>query len=71
MKVRLAWGVRQQAPGEAGGAAPSPPATPGVKKPAMTLLGLLHLLYSESWLTTWYPAMAGKCNGELVSHLLH
>lgn len=71
MKVRLARGVRQQAPEEAGDAAPSPPAAPGVKKPAMTLLSLLHLLWSESRLTTWYPAMAGKRNGELISHLLH
>ncbi|WP_410003726.1 hypothetical protein [Pseudomonas oryzihabitans] len=25
----------------------------------MTLLGLLHLLWAESQLTTWYPAMRG------------
>lgn len=34
MKVRLARGVRQQAPREAGDAAPCPPADLGVKKPA-------------------------------------
>lgn len=71
MKVRLARGVRHQAPGEAGDTAPSPPAAPGMKKPTITLLGLLHLPWSESRLTTRYPAMAGKGNGELVSHLLH
>ncbi|AXA66805.1 hypothetical protein CE139_13570 [Pseudomonas oryzihabitans] len=30
-----------------------------MKKQAMTLLGLLHLLWAESQLTTWYPAMRG------------
>ncbi|QEU01970.1 DUF1173 domain-containing protein (plasmid) [Pseudomonas oryzihabitans] len=37
----------------------------------MTVLGLVHLLWSESQLATWAPARASKRNGELLSHQLH
>lgn len=36
----------------------------------MTLLGLLHLLWQESRLNTWYPAMAGKRNALVVGSAL-
>lgn len=47
------------------------PAAPAVRKPVVTVLGLLHLLWSESQLATWDPERASKRNGELLSHQLH
>lgn len=69
LKVRLARGLRiQDARPE--NDQPAQPVRPGVRKPAMTLLGLLHLLWSESRLTTWYPAMDGKRNAGIVHYAL-
>lgn len=42
----------------------------GVSRPAMSLLGLLHFLWTESRLNTWYPSMQGKRHLALVHHLL-
>ena len=79
LKIRLKLGLRKKgtADGELDEEAPAqdetkPTATPsaGPSKTAMTLLGLLHLLWSESHLNTWTPAMTGKRNLGLVHHLL-
>jgi hypothetical protein len=39
-------------------------------QPAMRLLGLLHLLWEEANLNTWWPAMQGKRNQWLVNREL-
>lgn len=70
MRVKLARGIQQKTPGAAEVVEAPMNVAPGVKRPAMTLLGLLHLLWSESRLSTWYPAMEGKRHGELVSQVL-
>jgi len=71
LNVRLDLPLRQprQAKTEA---KPAPPrvAGPGVKRGAMSLLGLLHLLWTESGLIQWYPAMDGKRGGWLVARLM-
>jgi len=79
LKIRLKMGLRKKAAteGDEDEQEPGPdevptPAVPsaGQSKTAMTLLGLLHLLWSESHLNTWTPAMTGKRNLGLVHHLL-
>ena len=72
LRIRLGRGIRIQeasTPAEEVTDAAAP-TRPGVSKPAMTLLGLLHLLWSESRLTTWYPAMEGKRTAGIVNHVL-
>lgn len=81
LKIRLKVGLRkrdakevdeeeeEEQPEEEVSATPAPSA--GKSKTAMTLLGLLHLLWSESHLNTWTPAMTGKRNLGLVHHLLN
>ncbi|WP_407364173.1 DUF1173 family protein (plasmid) [Pseudomonas luteola] len=68
LRIKLARGLRIQA-------ASGKPRTsvrqatlsaPGERKPAMTLLGLLHLLWSESRLNIWFPAMEGKRSPGLI-----
>ena len=70
IRVRLARGIRVQAPRSEESDGPSVTRSPGKSKPAMTLLGLLHLLWSESRLSTWYPAMEGKRNSGIVNYAL-
>lgn len=71
LRIRLAHGLSVLPPKEDADPAPLvAPAAPGVRKPAMTLLGLLHLLWQEARLNVWYPAMAGKRTGFVVSSLL-
>lgn len=47
-----------------------PPAVAGRKQPAMSLLGLLHYLWSEANLNTWWPRMTGKRNPFMIGVLL-
>ncbi|MGG4660505.1 DUF1173 family protein [Pseudomonas vlassakiae] len=70
IRVRLARGIRVQAPPSEETQRASVARAPGKSKPAMTLLGLLHLLWSESRLSTWYPAMEGKRNSGIVNYAL-
>ncbi|HCH7473829.1 TPA: DUF1173 family protein [Pseudomonas aeruginosa] len=70
IRVRLARGIRVQAPRSEESDGASVTRSPGKSKPAMTLLGLLHLLWSESRLSTWYPAMEGKRNSSIVNYAL-
>lgn len=42
-----------------------------VRNGRMSLLGLLHLLWHQSALHTWWPRMRGKRHPGLVMHLLH
>ncbi len=42
----------------------------GRSQPRMSLLGLLHLLWQEADLHTWWPRMEGKRNLGLVAYLL-
>lgn len=68
LRIRLARGLRvlhSREVGEEGTV--QAPAAPGVRKPAMTLLGLLHLLWQESRLNVWYPAMEGKRSSLVVA----
>lgn len=71
LRVRLDLPLRQPRKTDA----ETKPASPrvagaGVKRDAMSLLGLLHLLWSESGLIKWYPAMDGKRNDRLVARLM-
>ena len=70
IRVRLARGIRVQDPRSEGCESDSVKRSAGKSKPAMTLLGLLHLLWSESRLSTWYPAMEGKRNSSIVNYAL-
>ncbi|MHB8409005.1 MAG: DUF1173 family protein [Acidiferrobacterales bacterium] len=64
LKIQLAISLKRQTPNRADSIAADVPAralqSPGSRQPAMTLLGLLHLLWTESHLNTWYPGMEGK-----------
>lgn len=73
MKVRLGIGLKKrdaadQAPAQE--SVPRPTSTTRVQ-PAMKLLGLLHLLWSEADLNVWWPAMAKKRNVSRIHWLLH
>lgn len=68
LRVRLARGLKANPTREE--AVPdnvARPSAPGVRKPVMSLLGLLHLLWQEARLNIWYPAMAGKRNGYVMN----
>ncbi len=71
LNVRLGFSLRQprQANTEA---KPASPRVAGLsaKRDAMSLLGLLHLLWTESELIKWYPAMDGKRSDRLVARLM-
>lgn len=71
LNVRLDLPLRQprQANTEAKPASPRV-AGPGEKRDTMSLLGLLHLLWTESGLIKWYPAMDGKRGEWLVARLM-
>lgn len=56
LRIKLARGLRvQQETKETTSASPVPPRAPGDKQPAIKILGLLHLLWTESGLNTWFP----------------
>ncbi|WP_338524299.1 DUF1173 family protein [Pseudomonas batumici] len=72
LRVRLARGLLEQAAkGERAdkGVGIHKPAA-SLRKPVMTLLGLLHLLWQEARLNVWYPAMEGKRTSGLVHSAL-
>ncbi|SIQ98635.1 DUF1173 family protein [Aquipseudomonas alcaligenes] len=62
LRVKLALSLRRKDPLESAAGTPTGTSagTARPRQPAMTLLGLLHLLWSESRLNTWYPKMEGK-----------
>lgn len=60
LRVRLGLGLRKKDPLETAAATSPVPSGTSTRRPAMTLLGLLHLLWSEAQLNTWYPRMEGK-----------
>ncbi|EMN3634435.1 DUF1173 family protein [Pseudomonas aeruginosa] len=63
LRIKLARGLRVLPTREAEDEARAMTAIqPGIRRPAMTLLGLLHFIWQESRLNTWYPAMEGKRN---------
>ncbi|MCD0500930.1 DUF1173 domain-containing protein [Achromobacter sp. MY14] len=78
VKIKLKVGLQQRATaapeeGDASSAAaPSMPATrPRTGQASMTLLGLLHFLWTQAGLHTWSPGMEGKRNlGVVHYHLM-
>lgn len=46
-------------------------ATPGRSQTAMTMLGLLHLLWQEAGINIWHPNMSGKRFSSVVASRLH
>lgn len=75
VKIKLKVGLQQRltkAP-EDGDATPKGPAMTKSTRPgqsSMTLLGLLHYLWTNAGLNTWSPAMEGKRNLGIVHHHL-
>ncbi|QXI26236.1 DUF1173 family protein [Pseudomonas vanderleydeniana] len=71
LRVRLARGlVERPARASTLSGARLPQSTSGTRKRAMTLLGLLCLVWQEARLNIWYPAMEGKRNSGQVHGLL-
>jgi len=72
LRIRLARGLQAAPPKDSGDEViVALPTAPGVRKPAMSLLGLLHLLWQEARLNVWYPAMLGKRNLGVVTSVLY
>lgn len=70
--VRLATGMTRKDPQPTSSVSPTPPAYRGsTRQSVMTLLGLLHLLWTSCNLNRWYPRMEGKRNFGLLNYLLH
>ncbi|HHL0036585.1 Predicted transcriptional regulators containing the CopG/Arc/MetJ DNA-binding domain [Enterobacter hormaechei] len=70
--IRLSSGLKQMDPAPQDDCSPAPPARrPADGQSSMTLLGLLHLLWNESGLNCWHPAMAGKRTPSLVRYKLN
>lgn len=74
LKIKLQVGLEERTPGERDeknkdAARPRDPGT-RTRKPAMTLLGLLHLLWTQARLNWWYPKMEGKLNLNSVMYWL-
>ncbi|MCG8910938.1 DUF1173 family protein [Pseudomonas sp. DP-17] len=68
LRIRLAHGLRVKDAAPVEGADEATEArAPGVKKPAMSLLGLLQLLWLEAGLANWYPAMEGQRTPDRVA----
>ncbi len=60
LRVRLGLGLRKKDPLETAAATAQVSTGTSARRPTMTLLGLLHLLWSEARLNTRYPRMEGK-----------
>lgn len=62
LRIKLTLSLRKQEPADTGEPRPerSNAQSARATKPAMTLLGLLHLLWTEAELNVWSPGMAGK-----------
>jgi len=70
LRVKLARGLRVKTAAEEGSAESGQENSAGNRKAAVTLLGLLHLLWTEGRLNVWYPGMAGKRNPGVVNSAL-
>ena len=70
-RIRLARGLRSRS-ATAEGSAPNPAtgSSSGRGRPAVTLLGLLHHLWSAARLDHWYPSMDGKRDADRVHYWL-
>lgn len=71
--IRLGIGLRRKDPAESPVEPPPVDKTnrsPGKQQAAMSLLGLLHLLWNESGLNRWWPSMAGKRHAALIGYLM-
>lgn len=70
--VKLAHGIRVNEESVHDGASTQPLATADscCAQPAMSLLGLLHLLWQEARLNIWYPKMDGKRGIHTLRHTL-
>lgn len=79
VKIKLKVGLQQRAalaPEESDGSAKPetkvPTSRPRSGQASMTLLGLLHFLWTQAGMNTWAPGMEGKRNlGVVHHHLLH
>ena len=74
LKIKLTLSLRKKEPADTGQAPEATGSSSGsgkATKPAMTLLGLLHLLWNEAGLNTWSPGMAGKRGLGLDNIRLH
>lgn len=72
LKIKLALSLRKKEPADSGEPVPERNGSSGARatKPAMTLLGLLHLLWTEAELNVWSPGMAGKRSTSLIHRRL-
>lgn len=70
VRIRLAFGIEKADAKRRSNAEASTTSHRGTGQAVMSLLGLLHLLWSESRLNSWFPSMAGKRNINLVHYLL-
>ncbi|MFJ4144111.1 DUF1173 family protein [Pseudomonas sp. NPDC089734] len=62
LRIKLTLSLRKQEAADSGEPRAERSYSPSVyaKKPAMTLLGLLHLLWTEANLNSWWPSLAGR-----------
>lgn len=68
LRIKLARGLRVLPTRESNGEPTEPShSSPGVRKPSMSQRALLDLLWQESRLNVWFPAMEGKRNVFVVS----
>ncbi|MDU8545715.1 MULTISPECIES: DUF1173 family protein [Pseudomonas] len=72
LRIKLTLSLRKQDPADAGEPRAERTGTQNARatKPAMTLLGLLHLLWTEAELNVWSPGMAGKRDTSLIHRRL-
>lgn len=72
LRIKLTLSLRKQEPADTGEPQPERPSSNGSRatKPAMTLLGLLHLLWTEAELNVWAPGMKGKRDTSLIHRRL-
>lgn len=74
VKIRLGIGLKKGAAGTEGDTPTidrAPAGTPRASKTAMGLLGLLHFMWDQADLNTWWPAMNGKRHPGLINSKLH
>lgn len=73
VKIKLKVGLQQRAalaPKETPPSKAKAPARPRTGQASMTLLGLLHFLWTQAGLNSWSPGMEGKRNLAVVHHHL-
>lgn len=72
LAIRLNIGLTEKDPPEKSDCPPRPPSQrPDGGQTAMTLMGLLNLLWSQAALNSWMPAMAGKRNDGVIRYRLN